>query len=165
MKSLVTFIKLSKKAFLIITILNNNHFTSSHVKHMTSINPVYTLNKKFQCLLFCQMNVGILYTNHFDLQILGQSLTLFLTWSTWMVFSTTCDHIKKKNYWVNLTLGSMGRNLIQVRDNILKKVVASTRKNSKAQTLTDKKINVSIFFLTHLTVITFIKFCFTSSFR
>ena len=40
----------------------------------------------------------------------------------------------------------MGRNLIQVRDNILKKVVASTRKNSKAQTLTDKKINVSIFF-------------------
>ena len=113
MKSLVTFIKLSKKAFLIITILNNNHFTSSHVKHMTSINPVYTLNKKFQCLLFCQMNVGILHSNHFDLQILGQSLTLFLTWSTWMVFSTTCDHIKKKNYWVNLTLGSMGRNLIQ----------------------------------------------------
>ena len=40
----------------------------------------------------------------------------------------------------------MGRNLVQVRDNILKKVVASTRKNSKAQTLTDKKINVSIFF-------------------
>ena len=57
----------------------------------------------------------------------------------------------------------MGRNLIQVRDNILKKVVASTRKNSKAQTLIDKKINVSIFFLTHLKVITFKKFCFTCS--
>ena len=60
----------------------------------------------------------------------------------------------------------MGRNLVQVRDNILKKVVTSTRKNSKAQTLTDKKINVSIFFfLTHLKVITVKNFCFTCSFR
>ena len=59
----------------------------------------------------------------------------------------------------------MGRILIRVRDNILKKVVASTPKNSKAQTLTDKKITVSIFFLIHLKVITFINFCFTCSFR
>ena len=59
----------------------------------------------------------------------------------------------------------MGRNLVRAKKQYFEESWPAVERITKAQTLTDKKINVSISFLTLLKVMTFINFCFTCSFR
>ena len=150
-KSWFTFMKLSKKKkgpFSIITILDNNGFTSSHTHDFPLAFP----------LAQCTRLVRNYNVSYFVKRLANPAPGPTLFDLKWMAFFTKLLSV------FNVRLN--GKKFSSSKETIFWRKLASTRKNFQATNI-DWQDNqyVSISFLTHLKVMTFIKFCFTCSFR